>query len=740
MPYAIAEVLLDYSLDKPLDYAIPKECTKVQIGMRVEVPLRSGTALGTISSLKKISAFQNLKPFLRLLNKDTFIPPELFQLAAWISQYYVTPLNKVLKSVLPPSIRKESKYKMQTWIKPTVNRTKLQKICEEMRLKFPAQVNILDFLLLNPKGMFLSELIEKTGFSRGPIKTLLKKGLISEHKERIDRSAIFEHSFFPVKPKVLNEEQQKACDSIVKTLGSFCPHLIHGVTGSGKTEVYLQVIKKALDRKLGVLYLVPEISLTSQTIERFKGRFGETKIAVLHHRLSNGEKHDTWHNILQGNISIVIGARSSLFSPFPKLGVIIVDEEHESSYKQSDEAPKYHARDMAIVRAKLAQCPVVLGSATPSIESYTNAIKGKYTLHTLTKRPTTSQLPEVSIVDMRNEFKKSGGFTLFSQKLLHEIKKRFNRGEQTLLFLNRRGYHTSAKCPQCSTVINCPHCELALTYHKGEQTMACHLCDYQIPTPRSCPTCKADESLKFKGAGTELIQKSLHAIFPEIRTLRLDADTTRHKGSHEKLYKKFKSGKADVLIGTQMIAKGLHFPMVTLACVLNLDGSLNIPDFRASESVFQLLTQVAGRSGRGDQPGQVIIQTQLPDHQVIQQGSKQDFNSFYQEELKIRTLFAFPPAVQLIKCSFSGSSKADVEKSSMTFHHKLSLQLDKGVELLPIVPCGYVKIAGRFRYQFLIKTPKILKVVRILEEMRTQFKKKGDLRLSIDVDPISTFF
>ena len=429
MPHAVAEVLLDRAFERPLDYAIPDGFEEVEVGMRVEVPLRSGTAHGTISALKSTSAFQNLKPFLRLTHDEALVTPELFQLAAWISRYYVTPLNRVLKSVLPPPIRKEARHKTQTWVAPTVSRNEMQQLCEKLRSRSPAQVAILDQLLQSPKGMLLSELLEKSGVSRAPIKTLLKKGVVSEREEQIDRSPILEHAFFPVRPKVLTEEQQVTCDAIIETLGRFQPHLIHGVTGSGKTEVYLQIIKEALNRGLGVLYLVPEISLTSQTIERFKGRFGETKIAVLHHRLSDGEKHDTWHSIRKGEIPIVIGARSSLFSPFPNLGVIIVDEEHEAAYKQSDEVPKYHARDMAIVRGKLAGCPIVLGSATPSIESYANALKGKYTLHTLTRRPTASQLPDVTIVDMRSEFEKAGGFTLFSQLLLSEIEKRLKLGE-----------------------------------------------------------------------------------------------------------------------------------------------------------------------------------------------------------------------------------------------------------------------------------------------------------------------
>ncbi|NGX27725.1 MAG: hypothetical protein K940chlam6_01663, partial [Chlamydiae bacterium] len=418
--------------------------------------------------------------------------------------------------------------------------------------------------------------------------------------------------------------------------------------------VYLQAIAHILKQGMGILYLVPEIALTAQTIERFKGRFGGEQIAVLHYRLSDGERFDAWHKIRKGEAKIVIGARSAIFSPVCNLGLIIVDEEHESSFKQSEEAPKYHARDVAVMRAKFSSCPVVLGTATPSIESYTNALQGKYQLHRLSMRADNASLPKVTIIDMKQEFERAKGFTLFSEKLLKGIKERYAKGEQILLFLNRRGYHTTAICSACSHIEKCPHCDLPLTYHRREATLSCHLCDFRKPTPKSCPSCHADGPLKFKGAGTEMVERSLHALFPDIRTLRLDADTTRHKGSHEQIFKQFRSGKADVLIGTQMIAKGLHFPMVTLVGVLGLDGSLNIPDFRASENVFQLLTQVSGRSGRGELMGEVLIQTHLTKHNTILHAASGDFESFYAEEIETREMFGFPPFTHLVKFSFSG--------------------------------------------------------------------------------------
>ncbi|NGX27425.1 MAG: hypothetical protein K940chlam6_01361, partial [Chlamydiae bacterium] len=632
------------------------------------------------------------------------------------------------------------KHKIQAFVKPIVSKNVMRKNCEELRNSHPAQANVLDLLLVSPKGVFLSEILEKTGASQSPIKTLCKKQILKMEEVRVDRSPVFAHEFFPTKPKTLSEEQQKAFDAIVATAGKFQPHLLFGVTGSGKTEVYLQAIAHILKQGMGILYLVPEIALTAQTIERFKGRFGGEQIAVLHYRLSDGERFDAWHKIRKGEAKIVIGARSAIFSPVCNLGLIIVDEEHESSFKQSEEAPKYHARDVAVMRAKLSSCPVVLGTATPSIESYTNALHSKYQLHRLSMRADNAYLPKVTIVDMKQEFERAKGFTLFSEKLLKGIKERYAKGEQILLFLNRRGYHTTAICSACSHVEKCPHCDLTLTYHRKEATLSCHLCSCRKPIPKSCPSCNADGPLKFKGAGTEMVERTLHALFPDIRTLRLDADTTRHKGSHERIFKQFRSGKADILIGTQMIAKGLHFPMVTLVGVLGLDGSLNIPDFRASENVFQLLTQVAGRSGRGELIGEVLIQTHLPKHNTILHAASGDFENFYAEEIETREMFGFPPFTHLVKFSFSGEKAVECEKAAKGFQSQLIASLPKDVEIHPVVPCGYAKIKGKFRFQCLIKTKRVQKILPTLQRLRSQFGKKGNIRLTIDVDPLTTFF
>jgi len=736
----IAEVVLDTSLEKALDYLVPDEMGSLQVGMRVEVPLRGRSALGTILALKEKSAFATLKPLIRTLGEDTYLGEGLFDLAQWMSKYYCAPLSKILKIFLPPSVRKEDqKHKKQMFVRPLLSKKEMKTLCETIRAKHPAQAMVLDYLLMHTKGALLTELIEQAKVTRSPIQTLCKKGVLKQEEIQIDRSPIFSHEFFPTKPKTLNPEQKNAFEAIVATASTFAPHLLYGITGSGKTEVYLQVIEKILARGQSIIYLVPEIALTSQTIERFKGRFQDQTIAILHHRLNSGERFDAWHKIRSGKAKIIIGARSAIFSPAKDLGLIIVDEEHESSFKQTEETPKYHARDVAVVRAKIASCPVILGTATPSLESYTNAKKGKYQLHLLSSRPDQALLPEVTIVDMKEEFAKAKGFTLFSDKLLEGIKQRYSKGEQTLLFLNRRGYHTSAQCSACSHVENCPNCEITLTYHRSQAALACHLCDFRKPTPRSCPSCHADGPLKFKGAGTEMVERSLHALFPDIRTLRLDADTTKHKGSHEKIFKQFKAGKADILIGTQMIAKGLHFPMVTLVGVLGLDGSLSIPDFRASETVFQLLTQVAGRSGRSELKGEVLIQTHLPKHSTILHAARQDFESFYAEEIETRDLFSFPPFSHLVKFSFAAESALSCEKTALEFRQLLITQMSKEVEIMPVIPCGYAKINGKYRFQFLIKTKKLPNILPTIQRMRGQYHSR-EVRFSIDVNPLTTFF
>lgn len=736
----VAEVLLDDALDKPLDYRIPQNLLEnIQVGSRVKIPVRNSKRQGTVIKLKKASAFSNLQEIISAFSEKVHVTPELFRLAEWIAFYYCTPLRKILKAILPSSVRGKSKAKEQWLIKPNVSLNQMASVCDELRKSHPLQALVLDAALKHPQGILLSKLLEIAEVSSSPIENLIKKKILLRQKVQIERSPLTHAEYFPTKPKILNDEQAQTLSLIQQSLeeNRFEVRLIHGVTGSGKTEVYLQAMEHALQLKKGVLFLVPEIALTSQMIERLKSRFQE-KTAILHHRLSHGERFDAWHQIRDGKTSIVIGARSAVFSPLQNLGLIIVDEEHEPSYKQSDEAPTYNARDVAVMRGKLANATVVLGSATPSIESYYNAQKGKYQLGVLKNRADQATLPAVSIVDMRAEFAKKKGFVLFSDQLLTAIKQRVQIGEQTILFLNRRGYHTAQMCLSCSHTLQCPHCDVNLTFHLGDNVLACHLCDFRLsPPPRACPKCHKEDVFKFKGAGTEMVERALHAVLPEVRTLRLDADTTRHKGSHELLFKQFRSGKADVLIGTQMVAKGLHFPQVTLVGVLNADSHLQIPDFRSSEIVFQLLTQVAGRSGRGALSGEVIIQTHLPDHSVIELAKKQNYEQFFEQEIALRELFCYPPFTHLVKIVFRGKDTAVVQKTANAFRETLIRTLPPSFEILPIVPCGHAKMKGDFRFQCLIKGQKIGPLLTSLQ--KTDLDRTG-VRISIDVDPLSTFF
>jgi primosomal protein N' (replication factor Y) len=736
----IAEVIIDDALNKSLDYLIPDVLIgKVLVGSRVQVPVKKFPRHGTVVGIKATSPFLKLEAISDLLCDKTHVTDELFQLAEWISHYYCTPLRKVLKTLLPPSVRGKVKAKQQLFIKPNVSLNKLATICEELRQSHPPQALALDAVLQSRTGILLSRLLQIAQITQSPIKTLVKNKILLCQKVQIDRSILSDEEYFPTKPKTLSAEQQAALTKIQESLNknSFEVRLIHGVTGSGKTEVYLQAIEHALQLKKGVLFLVPEIALTTQMIEKLKSRFQE-KIAVLHHRLSEGERFDAWHHIRDGTASIAIGARSVIFCPIKNLGLIIVDEEHEASYKQTDDPPCYHARDVAVMRGKYAHATVILGSATPSIESYHNVHKGKYQLSTLNARADNASLPEVTVIDMKEEIAKNKGFTLFSSALLEAIKQRLEIGEQTILFLNRRGYHTSQMCTACTHILQCPHCDVNLTFHLGDNTLACHLCHYHLsPPPRQCPQCKADNSLKFKGAGTEMVERALHALLPKVRTLRLDADTTRHKGSHELLFKSFRAGKADVLIGTQMIAKGLHFPQVTLVGVLNADGNLQIPDFRSSEVVFQLLTQVAGRSGRGHLSGSVIIQTHLPDHSIIELAKEQNYAAFFAQEIAIRELFRYPPFTHLVKITLSGKSPHTVQDRAALLRNQLLKELPPTFEILPITPCGHAKIKGDFRFQFLIKAEKM---GLLLKRLQGQQDTEKNLRICIDVDPLSTFF
>jgi primosomal protein N' (replication factor Y) (superfamily II helicase) len=736
-----ASVILDDNIDKPLTYSIPVDLLEnLKPGFRVEVPIKSGFKKGFVLEIKNESNISNVKPIKSILSHE-LITKDLFLLALWMSKYYCCSLSKVFRCIVPTSIKKDIKPKSQIFLSLNKSKKETLQCCQELVSKNPLQSQILELFLKSKKGFFLSEILKITDSSKSPIDSLIKKKMLKPIKLTPDSDLLLEHEFFKTKPKSLNDEQQSSLNEIATTLNSssFKTHLIHGVTGSGKTEIYLQAIQKALDLGKSSIMLVPEIALTSQTIERFKARF-EEKIAILHHKRSHGERFDAWHKLLSGEVKIVVGARSAIFCPMKNLGLIIVDEEHDSSYKQSEEAPAYHARNIAVMRGKFTNAAVVLGSATPSIESYFNACNNKYVLSTLSSRATKASLPTVHIVDMKLEFSKNRAFTHFSEKLLSSIKNRYDKGEQTILFLNRRGYHNYLFCSKCAYVMKCPHCDISLTFHKNENILSCHSCDYKTALKKSCPSCDNPDQLQHRGFGTEHVEASLKAIFPEIRTLRVDRDTTMQKNSHELLFKEFKAGKADVLIGTQMIVKGLHFPSVSLVGVLNSDGALNIPDFRSSETIFQLITQVAGRSGRDELKGEVIIQTFLPENPTIQKASRQDYLSFYAEEIENRKIFEYPPFSSMIKVVFSGEDELSTMTHAQNFRSKVIENLTSNMKIHPLVASGRPKIKDRFYFQFLIRTNNISNLSSTISSVKSNFHLPSNIDLFIDVDPISTYF
>ncbi|HSX14104.1 MAG TPA: primosomal protein N' [Chlamydiales bacterium] len=719
-------VYLDQSLQKPLDYAVPKD-TIVQVGMRVEVPLKTRTAKGTIATIKTHSSFSEVKEIIRVLSPQGELSASQWKLAEWMSHYYATSLQKVLKCFIPPNIRRDVKEKSQKLFTLAKTHKETLEECSHLRIQSPKQADVLELLLQFPKGVFFSHIKEKISVSA--LQTLVKKKWIQE--QNLPFSDILEEEFFPSSPKTLNEEQEKTLDSIRENLDKkiFSAHLIYGITGSGKTEVYLQAIAKALELGKSAMLLVPEVALTSQTIERFKARFPH-KIAILHHKRSLGERTTAWEDLRSGKIQIVVGARSAIFCPIQNLGLIIIDEEHDGSYKQSDEMPCYQGRDVAVMRAHFENCCVILGSATPSIESRYNAKLGKYHLHELRARATKATLPKVHIIDMKMAMERNGGFTHFSSELLNAMKDRLEKGEQTLLLLNKRGFHRMQLCKSCRSIVKCPHCDLSLTFHREANLLKCHFCNYGLPPYRDCPSCHKPE-LEFKGFGTEHVERSLHAILPNVRTLRMDRDTIQKKHDHEEIFKQFRAHKADVLIGTQMIAKGFHFPSVTLVGILNIDASLTIPDFRSPEHVFQLLIQVAGRAGRAEIPGEVYLQTFMPDHPVIKKAQMQDYDAFYNDEIEERKSFNYPPFSHLAKLTFSDTNSEIAQRNAENAHAFLKKELPSTAQIFPVVPAGHPKIKDLYRFQILIKTPKIGNIANILQNIQGA---------KIDTDPNSTFF
>ena len=580
--------------------------------------------------------------------------------------------------------------------------------------------------------------MKELGFSTALLNEAAKNGWLTFIEKEAYRDPFANQTFEKTTALSLNAEQQVAVETILQSVQEqqSQTYLLEGITGSGKTEVYLQVIAEVLNQGKTAIMLVPEISLTPQMVQRFKSRFGE-HVAVMHSGLSQGEKYDEWRKIERGEAEVVVGARSAIFAPIENIGVIIIDEEHEASYKQ-EETPRYHARDLAIWRSEYHHCPVVLGSATPSLESRARAQKNVYQRLRLTQRANqAATLPTIDVVDMRQEVE-NGNVSSFSMSLQEKLQERLEKNEQSVLLLNRRGYSSFVMCRDCGYVLPCPNCDISLTLHMDSKTMKCHYCGHEERIPYRCPNCGQDK-IRYYGTGTQKVEEELQTLLPDSRILRMDVDTTRRKGAHEKILRTFGEGQADILLGTQMIAKGLDFPNVTLVGVLNADTALNLPDFRSSERTFQLLTQVSGRAGRAEKPGEVIIQSFNPEHYAIQLAKAQDYEDFYTKEMYIRHRGDYPPYYFTVQITASHPEENEAAKQMFQIARKLKQGLSPQAILLGPTPNAIMRVNNRYFYQVIIKYKQEPMLQPLLKEILTDTQRATarGLKLSIDAEPMN---
>ncbi len=740
----IAKVVVDLALDREFDYRIPPHLLgQVQIGSRVAVPFGRRTAHGYVVGLAESSSYPKLKDISDVLGQKPLLGDRMLELTRWMGRYYCCPVELCVKCALPEVVRKAK----ISWKERQFAR--LGAIGPKQLAQLRPKSRLVIETLRNSDGMFVAKLTKLTGADASTIKRLAAKGYVVLSDRVEERDPFGGEVFLPTEPLKLTPEQQTAlelCKAAIDAASGARPPgapppkpvLIHGVTGSGKTEVYLQAIEYALRQGKDSIVLVPEISLTPQTVERFRARFPNQQIAVLHSHLSAGERHDQWHKIRDGQSHIVIGARSAVFAPVQALGLIVIDEEHETSYKQ-EEAPRYNARDVAIMRAKLEGAAVVLGSATPSLESFHNARRGRYLLATLPYRVDNQKMPVMRIVDMRQEAIRQKKQHVLSRKLYDAIAARLAKHEQVILFLNRRGYATHCFCPKCGYVAMCPNCSVTLTYHRQAEQLSCHLCGHTSGVPKLCPNAACrDPAIRYAGMGTEKVEAAIQSAFPKARVQRMDSDIMTRKTLYRDIFKAFRVGKIDILVGTQMIAKGLHFPNVTLVGIIYADMALHLPDFRAGERTFQLLVQVAGRAGRGDIEGEVVVQSFTPFHAAIQYARQHDYLGFYEQEIEYRRQLRYPPLTRLVCLTLRSPSepKAKFVAGALARELKKHIVADHDTMGEP-TPAPLARVQNHYRYQIILRTDQILRLVDAVNHVVTATKLPEDVLLSVDVDPIS---
>ncbi len=715
------DVLVETTIKKDLTfvYKVREELIdKIEVGKRVLVPFSNKEVQGFILSINKEKEFDyKIKEIIDVIDEKRVLSNELINLGKYISEKYLCSLISSYQTMLPKALK--------------------AKVSNNTNKKYSTYVKLLNDIDTNNKSMLdiINILKDKKHVLKSDIKNkyalkkLLDLNIVIEYKEEEYRRIQLlelEH-----KDVILNNEQNDAIKRIISSLNKDRVILIHGVTGSGKTEVYIEAIKEALNNNKTAIVLVPEISLTPQTIARFKNVFGDA-IAVLHSGLSDGERYDEYRKIVNNEIKIVIGARSAIFAPLKDIGIIIVDEEHVSTYKQ-DNNPRYNAIEIAIERSKHHKCPVILGSATPSIESYARAIKGYYDLISLPTRVNNQEMPKTVIIDMKAENKK--GNILFSNILIDNIKTTLLKEEKVMLLLNKRGYANYISCGNCGYTHKCPNCDITLTYHKTSQMMRCHYCGYADNKITKCPECNS-ENIKILGSGTEKVEEKLNELFPDARICRMDLDTTTRKGSHQSIINDFNNNKYDILVGTQMISKGLDFPDVTLVGVINADSSLNIPNFRSSEQTFQLITQIIGRSGRSSKKGLAIIQTLNPNHYSILYASKHDYKSFYNEEISIRKKLNYPPYCFLVLIKILSKDFELLGKEANKISEYLKNNLNSSTTVLGPSISNILKINNYYNFQCIIKYKKDDKLYEVLNNLDNIYQNNKSIKIEFDFNPI----
>lgn len=711
--------LSNKNIDRVFDYSVP-DCflDKIKLGIRVKVPFGKMELEGFVVEVKDSSDIE-VKDILDVIDDEAILNSELLELGKKMQEDTLATLISCYQIMLPKALKAKNgqvinkKFDTYYYLNKDI-------VCYG---KLSASQEKIINLCMEKEFVLRKELVD---ISLSSLNTLIKKNILLEKKLEHYRLSYNEK----IEPKKeLTNDQKSVVDEVLANTGYF-PYLLFGVTGSGKTEVYMELIEDALNKGKTSIVLVPEISLTPQMVLRFQKRFGDN-IAAIHSALSDGEKYDEWRRIVKGEAKIVIGARSAIFAPLNNIGMIIIDEEHSDSYKQDDSNPRYNAKDIALLRGKYHNCPVIMGSATPSLEIFARAKKGVFKLLELPNRINGKSLPHINIVDMNEMISKTKGH--FSPVLLEAISARLLKNEQIILLLNRRGYSSFVTCKNCGYTFKCPNCDITLTYHKSSRTLRCHYCGYGTKVYDTCPECH-EKSINDLGVGTEKVEEELNKLFPESRILRMDFDTTSRKGMHEKMIKAFKNHEYDILLGTQIVSKGLDFDNVTLVGVINADTSLNIPDFRSSETTFSLLAQVAGRAGRSDKEGEVIIQTFNPEHYAIQYTKKHDYLGFYNREMSIRRELKYPPYYYICYVKISGKDNKYIYEESLKitklFHNKLISMIILGPS-----PCTIFKLNNIYRYGIILKYKKDEDLREVLNKVIEHYKDNRNIKIDVNFNP-----